>query len=444
MGDFILSQLGKCKCDYADARIAHIEGSSVRVKDSQVDASESSSRALSVRVLHSGSWGMASSTIVSKEAFLDALKKALSLAKSATGNEKISNAPSLSKKFEKKAKEDPDIGQKVKSSLELEKMLKGKRIANTSVYTSSSLSHKTFLNSQGSRLEQSFPLTYINMTAVAKEGSLTTQGFETKAAQAGFELLSDCFPLAPNVQKKAIRQLSAKPSPKGKRAVIIDGKMAGVFAHEAIGHACEADSILQNESILVGKIGKQIGSPLISIVDDATDGSFGSFFFDDEGLPAKRKTLLERGVLRSYLHSRSTASVLGTEPTGNCRAQSCSDFPIVRMSNTYILPGKQKKEELFGLVRNAIYVKGMKGGSVEPMTGHFVFAAEEAFELKNGEISTPLRDVMLSGEILSTLHNVAAVANDFTVSQGFCGKSGQSVPVGDGGPHILIREMLVG
>jgi TldD protein len=444
MEDFILSALSKAKCDYADARICNSSGFSVRVKDSQVDAGESSSHALSVRVLHSGSWGMASSTEVSKESFLDALKKALALAKSTKGTEKLSGEICWSKKFEKKAKEAPDIGQKVKALLELESLLKQKRISNTSVYATSSLSRKVFLSSQGSHLEQSFPLTYVNMTSVAKDGSTTTQGFETKAAQSGFELISECFSLAPLVPKKAIRQLSALPSPKGAQAVVIDGKMAGVFAHEAIGHACEADSILQKESILWGKIGKQIGSPLISIVDDATHGSFGSFFFDDEGVPAKKKMLLEHGVLKSYLHSRATAASLGMQPTGNCRAQSCSDFPIVRMSNTFILSGKQKKEELFEQAKNAIYVKGMKGGSVEPLTGHFVFAAEEGFLVQGGEITKPLRDVSLSGEILRTLHSVSAVSDDFTVSQGFCGKSGQSVPVGDGGPHILIGEITVG
>lgn len=444
MEDFVLSRLSRAKCDYADARICHAEGSSIRVKDSQVDASESSSDALSVRVLHSGSWGMSSSTIVSKGAFSDALEKAISLAKSAKGDEKISGEISWSGEFGKKWREDPDIGQKAKSALEIEKILKGKKIANTSVYVTSSVSRKAFLNSQGSHLVQSFPLTYVNMTSVAKDGPITAQGFETKAAQSGFELLSGCFALAPGVSQKAIRQLSAKPAPKGKQTVIIDGKMAGVFAHEAIGHACEADAILSNESILVGKIGKRVGSSLISIVDDATSGAFGSFYFDDEGVKAKKKTLLDRGALKSYLHSRSTASVLGMEPSGNCRAQACSDFPIVRMSNTFVLPGKQKKQELFEQAKNAVYVKGMKGGSVEPMTGHFVFAAEESFMVENGEITTPLRDAMLSGEILSTLHNVAAVADDFTVSQGFCGKSGQSVPVGDGGPHILINGIVLG
>ncbi len=444
MEDYIARALRGCKAEYADVRLSTVRSTAIRIKDSLVDASQSSSSCICARVLLEGSWGMASTTEVSRESFSAALKKAALLAKSAPGKEKIAHEVSWSKEFAHSPKEDPDIGEKVKRALELESALRQAGISNTSVFVSSALLEKKFQNSHGSRLSQSYPLTYVNMSCVAKGDGRAAQGFETKASQAGYEIVDSCFDIAPLVPQKALRGLLALPSPKGKQAVIIDGKMAGVFAHEAIGHACEADSILSNESILKGRIGQQVGSPLVTIVDDATYGGFGSFYFDDEGVPAKRKLLLEKGRLVSYLHSLSSASQLGFPPTGNCRAQSCSDFPIVRMSNTHILPGTQKKEELFESVRSGIYVKGMKGGSVEPLTGHFVFAAEEGFQIEKGEITKPLRDVMLSGEILSTLHKVDAVCDDFTTSPGFCGKSGQSVPVGDGGPHILIRGILVG
>ena len=225
--------------------------------------------------------------------------------------------------------------------------------------------------------------------------------------------------------------------------VVLDPEMTGVLSHEAVGHACEADAVIDRESILRGKIGKRIGNNFVTIYDDPTAKNFGTYKFDDEGVEAKKTVLVERGILRGYINSRSTAKELGHTPNGHARAEDFESAPVVRMSNTYFMPGKASKEDVMD-IRDGIYLKGMKGGSVDIFSGGFMFAAELAYEIKNGEIGKMIRDTGISGNILETLHNIELVGKDFGTSPGFCGKAGQHAPVSDGGPHIRVKKVRIG
>jgi TldD protein len=220
--------------------------------------------------------------------------------------------------------------------------------------------------------------------------------------------------------------------------------MAGVFAHEAVGHACEADAILEGTSILAGKKGMQLGSPLISIADSPeVEGAFGSYAFDDEGMPGKAQQLIKSGTLSGFLHSSETSETLGEPPNGHARAEDHSSPPIVRMSNTFIERGDHSTEELLE-VNEGIYVKGMNGGSVDTITGQFMFRAEEAFLISRGTIGERIRDLSITGTITGTLREVDAIGSDFQLKPGFCGKNGQRMNVTDGGPHIRVRSLKVG
>ena len=191
-------------------------------------------------------------------------------------------------------------------------------------------------------------------------------------------------------------------------------------------------------------MGEQIASDIVNIFDDAslTEG-FGYYPYDVEGVKTKANQLVKNGKLVSLLNSRSTASKLGMKSSGNARS-IISDQPIVRMSNTYLQPGDMDVDELFKDIDNGIYLKGSRGGQVDTGKGIFQFNAAEGYMVENGEITTPLRDVSLSGNILETLKNIDAIGNDFELSVGFCGKDGQTAPVGDGGPHTRIQNALVG
>ena len=216
-----------------------------------------------------------------------------------------------------------------------------------------------------------------------------------------------------------------------------------MFIHEALGHAVESDLILQNDSILKGKLNEKIGSDIVNIVDDPTKDGFGYYAYDVEGVKTHKNQLVKDGELVSLLSSRESSTKLNMTSSGNARS-SISDQPIVRMSNTYLEPGDLSFEELIEDIPDGIYLKGSRGGQVDTGKGIFQFNAVESYEIKNGEIGQTLRDVSLSGNILETLKNVDGLGNDFKLSVGFCGKGGQVAPVGDGGPHTRILNAMVG
>ncbi|MFQ6136119.1 MAG: TldD/PmbA family protein [Candidatus Hydrothermarchaeales archaeon] len=294
-----------------------------------------------------------------------------------------------------------------------------------------------YVNSEGADIQLKDTKVALFSSAFAKKDDKVQFGSERIGGTGGLELIADCENSARKAAEKAIRLLSAKEAPSGNFDVVLDPKLTGVFIHEALGHATEADHVIQGESILEGKLGKEIASNLVTVYDEPTlQGSFGFYFYDSEGVEGGKTTLIEDGVLRSYLHSRETSSKLNQENTGNARSQSYSHQPIVRMSNTYLKPGEYDFEEILEGIKYGVYLKGSKGGEVDTARGIFQFSAEEGFLIENGEVTTPVKDVALSGETLEILKKVSATGKDFELSIGFCGKAGQAVPVGDGGPHI--------
>ncbi|MBI5158902.1 TldD/PmbA family protein [Candidatus Micrarchaeota archaeon] len=447
LADFVELELESIPASYADARLIRVPFVSVSVKKFDVEVEENVSFGLGVRVLKNGSWGFASTNSEAKQSIRKTVQTALKLASLSRGNAKLSEENAVKATTHtpvKIALESESLDLKVKRALDLRELLKGEKIIDQSVRYADSSSEKVFLNSQGARVSQSISRVSCYSSAVAKENGNTSTGFERIAGVGGLELLKGAEEKAEKARKKAIDLLNAKPAKSGSYTIIIDGEMSGVLAHEAVGHACEADAVLAGDSILEGKIGAQVAAESVSIFDDASiGGANGSFFFDDEGVEGKKKFLVKNGVLAGFLHSRETAAKFGVSSTGSCRAMGYSNAPIVRMSNTFFEKGDCSEDDLFDL-RKGVYLKGMKGGCVQTKNGTYVFTAEEAWEIENGEKKTRLRDVMLSGEILETLKNVEAVGKDFETSPGTCGKQGQGVPVSDGGPHLKIKNVLVG
>ncbi|MCS7121344.1 MAG: TldD/PmbA family protein [Archaeoglobaceae archaeon] len=280
----------------------------------------------------------------------------------------------------------------------------------------------------------------IVLFAVKKEFSII-QSYSRKLMKAGgFEVLKNAENLAREVNEVISKLLKAKTPPGGEMNVVCDPSLAGLFVHEAFGHAAEGDHVLQGSSILKDKIGKRIACEEVNIVDDPTIQEFGFYPFDDEGVKAKRTVLVDKGILKSFLNSRETAKKLKEEP-GNARADGTA-FPIVRMSNTFIEPGNWKIDELLEECKNGVYLAGSRGGETDPTTGNFQFAAQYGYIIKNGEIFEMIRDVSISGNI-EILMNVK-VGKELNFDPGFCGKAGQFVPVSDGAPHILCRAIVGG
>jgi TldD protein len=227
--------------------------------------------------------------------------------------------------------------------------------------------------------------------------------------------------------------------------VIVDSKLGGVFVHEAMGHACEADGVLAGNSILENKIGTCIGNEAVTILDDGSNRErYGYIPADSEGIASQKTVLVETGCLQGYLHDLESASRMNMAPTGNGRAEAYDFMPQVRMTNTMLEPRDWTIEELVADTKDGLYCKGWQYGYVEPNKGNFMFKSKEAVLLENGEQTTLLKDVALSGQILQVLHDIDAIANDFGTSGGHCGKGGQNVRVSNGSPHFRIKNVLVG
>lgn len=423
---------------YAELRIENQFDTSIRINNQEVKSVYGSSFGLSVRVLENGSWGFASSNKL--EDLQPLLEKAKKLALLSHG--KIKLLSPVEKSGKSKLKYSPEsLDLQIHKLLEISKEIEGKQIISRSIGFSESFTQKEFYNSLGCSIFEDQIHSYLSTSAVAKEGENIQRFSERSSSRVGFNKLN--FGLSESVKKKAIAMLSATPPPKGRFTVVLDPEMTGVFSHEALGHATEADSVIDRESILAGKIGQKLGNENVTIVDDPSANDFGQYIFDDEGVMAVPTVLLNKGVLTNYLTSKETASALDIELNGHARADGYSSVPIIRMSNTYFQPGEESVEDVFD-VKSGVYLKGMKGGSVDIFSGGFMFKAQEAYEIKNGELGKLMKDVTITGNILETLNQIESVGKDFGTSPGICGKFGQEAPVSDGGPHIRIKNVAIG
>lgn len=247
------------------------------------------------------------------------------------------------------------------------------------------------------------------------------------------------------VKLKGENLLKAKEAPSGTMPVIISGDAGGTMVHEACGHGLEADIVKKGMSVYGGKLGEQVASELISVVDDGTiKGRYGTSFYDDEGTKTKENILIEKGVLKGYMSDLQSANELTIEPSGNGRREGYHAIPITRMTNTYISKGTETKEAVIGSVDNGLFVKHMGGGQVNTATGDFVFEVSEGYLIKNGKIDEQVRGATLIGNGPDVLNKIDMVANDFGYSLGTCGKDGQGAPVADGQPTLRIPSLVVG
>lgn len=424
---------------FVDVTLHDVESTSILMKDgSAKEIATGRSSGISVRVLDRG-WGFAYASSVHE--LKDAAERALRGARLAKEKVELAEVDVTQDKAEAIAKLHPSratLEEKLDYLSRAHEVAKGyKSVVSTSFAYNDASVKITYLSSEGAEVEMRYPRVAFYAQVFAKDGAKIQFASERVGATSGLEALANVEGIAKDACEKALRLLHARAPPSGEFTVVIDPKLTGVFIHEALGHAVEADHVVQGESILAGKLGQSIASELVTIYDDPTlKQGFGSYFYDAEGVKAQKKALVENGVLRSYLHSRETAAKLGHEPTGNARAQGYNFPPMPRMSNTYLAKGDASFEELIEDVEFGVYLLGSRGGEVDTARGVFQFSAEEGFLIEKGEITTPVRDVALSGETLAILRRVDAVSKHWGVHIGYCGKNGQLVAVGDGGPAI--------
>ncbi len=303
------------------------------------------------------------------------------------------------------------------------------------------------INSLGETAEDIQKRVVFFVDVVAQENGLMQRGYESIGMMGGFELFERTSPeeVAKKATERALLMLKAKPAPAGPFTVVLSGQAGGTMIHEAVGHGFEADLVQKGLSVYKDKIGQRVASELITVIDDATlEGYNGSFTVDDEGVPAQRTVLIQDGYLVGYMYDRLTAMKEGKQSTGNGRRQSYAHIPMVRMTNTYIAPGKDNPEDIIADTKKGVLVVKMGGGEVNTVTGDFVFEVMEGYMIENGKITYPIRSATLIGNGPKALMDVDAVGSDLGWSIGTCGKDGQGVPVTDAQPTLRIRSMVLG
>jgi TldD protein len=303
-------------------------------------------------------------------------------------------------------------------------------------------------NSDGVLATDTQVRTRFSVSAVASGDAGLQTGYESIGRTSGFELFDryDVTEVANEAVRRALVKLNARPAPSGTMPVVIQRGSGGVLFHEACGHGLEADIVGKGASVYAGQVGQLVASPLVTLIDDGTmDGEWGRIGCDDEGMPAQRNVLIENGVLTDYMWDHLRSRKEGRRSSGNGRRQSYQHLPMVRMTNTFVVGGNDRPEDIVASTESGVYVAHLGGGQVNPATGDFVFGMTEAYLIENGQITEPIREGNLIGNGPEVLRSIDMLGNDFAMgSPGTCGKDGQGVPVGDGQPTLRVAALTVG
>jgi TldD protein len=400
-----------------------------------------------IRVLHTTGWGVLqidNFTPCHGKEFDTLLRSACRLARITQGNVVLGEVPHgiLPVPSMKDDPRDVDIEEKSSLLSGIEQAAVHPSVVNRRANYIEKVENVHFTDSSENEYSYEMCRSGFNVMAVASRNGNVQMGYEREHSIQGFNLRHQQG-LGKQAADIAVALLDAGAAKGGKMRAVLDPELAGVFAHEAVGHASEGDLIQEGNSVLKGKTGERIGNENLTIIDDPGIPEFGFDPVDAEGVAVVRTEIIKKGVINAYLHSRETLSSVGNGVAGHARAMP-GEPPLVRMSNTYIEAGDAADDEIFEECRDGIFLKGSRGGQVDPGRGIFQFNAEYGYLIENGACTKMVKDVSLSGEILTTLHGIALCGKKRTMSPGYCGKGGQSVPVSDGAPHILLFDAVVG
>jgi len=445
--------------EYADARFQDVRQTLIVAENGSLRSYESDRTVgVGVRVLVAGSWGLSSSSDLKKAVLRQMVSEAVRSAKAArkfSADAKLARIKPAQANITVPVKTDPDDvapDAKIKLLLEANKSARiGPEIKNSSSRLGFMHDVRMFVSSEGAKVRTDVTTSGFSQLTVAAHNGRLERVPEQRSRCAGFEFIEagDWNNYAAEVSKLASRVVEAPLPPAGTYPAVLDPDLIGLFLHEALGHASEGDLVSTKESVLDGRIGEQIASESVTVLDDGQVE--GGYFvpFDDEGVPKTKTTMVEEGRVRSFLVSRDTAPELGLEPTGNARAQSFEHKPIVRMTNVYMQPRDYSFEDLVREIDYGFYIRGRGalGGQVDVGGGTFTFRAGPSYLIEKGEVKHMVRAVTLAGKILETMKTIDAVGKDFSLTTsvfGGCGKDGQTAKVGDGGPHVRLRKLTIG
>lgn len=459
--DFILNKMSGMGAEYVEIRVEQGNGDGFLINNGNVEAvSFGSDEGLGVRYMINGCLGFFSTNMIEKKEINSLIEKSLSSTrKSRKIGEKIrfskENASKLTYEVKEKRKiNDIGIDAKLEYVRGIERHLmdsKANILARTFYYVDS-MTDKLYLNSEGSRIESRIPRIDLFYQFTVKNDGKNLQRYWQYGVAGGFETIKEL-----DLEKKISREAKALQdnlksgvkSPTGMVDVIVSPEITGIMAHESVGHPYEADRILGRESAQAGEsflnpkmIGTRIGKSIVNVVDEPNiPNSFGYYLYDEEGVKARRKYLIKNGMINELLHNRETANTFGLQSNGSARATHYGVEPIVRMSNTYVLPGEWKDEEMIRETKRGIYVKNFTEWNIDDKRWNQKYKGNEAYLIENGEITKPIRQPSIEITTPMLWSSITAIGKRVELHAATCGKGEpmQGIPVTMGGPSMKMR-----
>ena len=440
---------------YCDVRAETVQSDGFLLENGEIEHFTSSSDSgLGIRVLANGAWGFFSisnpkSLDEVKNVTLDAVKSALHYSTNKKQKVKLAESHVYVDEVNFSVSQNPTLEELTKIGFECDRIMRSKkRIHKSSLSMEHDTFSKYFVNSDGSKITQRFEDTIANVTATAHESGLTESVNATEGGRGGLEMIlgkNDIMKTAEFVAQKASELLDAKTAKEEKTTVVMNPDFVALLSHEILGHPSEADRVLGKEMAWAGgawwagKLGEKIGSQKLNVIDDPTLPSLGYYKYDDEGVFAKSKSLIENGVLVNHMQSRETASIFNTEPNSGMRATGYGFMPLIRMACTCIQRGDWEPQEMIKEVKNGYLISNMKVPSIDMMRYNWSISCQFAQKIENGELKELLRDVIVMGIAPHFFNSIDACGKDFTVRPiTNCGKGDpmQIMRMGNGGPHV--------
>ncbi|MDY0271731.1 MAG: metalloprotease TldD [Advenella sp.] len=449
-----LGEIFTHKVDYADLYFQYTRSESWSLEESIVKTgSFSISQGVGVRAVSGEKTAFAYSDVLSPEALLSSAKTVKTIARQGAGKTKILADDNRHHDLYKAVDPLASLSATDKVSLleRVEKMARAKDPHVIQVMAGLGAEYDVVLiaGSDGRLVADVRPLVRLSITVLAERDGRREMGHAGGGGRLGLDYFSDDL-LHAYVDKavhEALTNLEARPAPAGEMTVVLGSGWPGILLHEAVGHGLEGDFNRKGSSVFSGRIGERVASKGVTVIDDGTiQDRRGSLNIDDEGNPTQRNVLIEDGILRGYMQDSLNARLMKTPVTGNGRRESFAHLPMPRMTNTFMLAGTEDPQEIISSVKNGLYAVNFGGGQVDITSGKFVFSTSEAYMIKNGKISHPVKGATLIGNGPDAMNKVSMIGNDLSLDSGVgtCGKEGQSVPVGVGMPTIRMDGLTVG
>lgn len=441
--------------DYADLYFEHTFSNSLSLRDGKVNATSSEiDFGVGVRVLSGDQTGYAFVENTKMEDMINAARTAARIA-SKSGSTPVNNLGQKipAKNYYSLDKSWEDV--RIKSKIPFVQKLNDKifsldsRVNKVMVGLNDASSHILFVNSEGVMYYDYRPLASMSATCIMLENGVYENGSASRSFRIGYEFLTEDLldEIAKEVIDRTAIMYKAKKPKGGEMPVVFGSGGSGIFLHEAIGHAFEADFNRKNISIFSDKLHKKICGDFINVIDDGTiPFNRGSVNLDDEGNDGQKTYIVREGILTSYLHDRISAKHYGVQPTGNGRRESFRNVPIPRMRATYMENGSSTEAEMISSIKKGVFVETFTNGQVQIGAGDFTFFVKAGYLIEDGKLTQPIRDINIIGNGPKALADVTMVASNYKMDNGTwtCGKDGQSCPVTCGMPSALVSKLTVG